>query len=171
MKNYMLIISIFSIFLLSCNSENNNKEEVVYESFRDTASSSQAEDSSLSVINRPSLWTVEMQEDAKSEKLKKPSDEKIKLLSVDQLVSALNNNFSDVQLRFDKISHDTMFVNIPESEKLTQQLGSTGAYNYMATAVYNLTELNQVKYIHFDFKPGDHAVPGTFSREDYKQLR
>ncbi|MEO6135187.1 MAG: hypothetical protein ABIP35_08545 [Ginsengibacter sp.] len=171
MKNYITIILIFTTFLFSCNSDDNNKEEVIYESVTDTASATQAEDSSLTVINRPSLWTIEIPTNAKAEKLKMPSDEKIKTLSVDQLVTALNNNFSDVQLRYEKISHDTMFVSIPESEKLTQQLGSTGAYNYMATAVYNLTELNQIKYIHFAFKPGDHAVPGTFSRDDYKQLR
>lgn len=171
MKNYITIASFFSFFLFSCNSENNNKEEVIYESVTDTASATQAEDSALTVINRPSLWTIEIPPNAETEKLKKPSNEKIKTLSVDQLVNALNNNFTDVQLRYDKISHDTMFVSIPESEKLTQQLGSTGAYNYMATAVYNLTELNQIKYIHFEFKAGDHAVPGTFSRDNYKQLR
>ena len=74
-------------------------------------------------------------------------------------------------MKFDKISNDTIFVKIPESEKLTQQLGSTGAYNYMAATVFNLTELDHVKYVKFDFQGGDHASPGVFTREDFKLLR
>lgn len=171
MKINLLTIAIISLFFFSCNSGNDNNEEVVYENIRDTASAAPTEDSVYTVVNRPSLWTVELQENQKTEKLKKPADEKIKTLSAFQLISALNDNFTGVNLHYEKTSHDTMYVAIPESEQLTQQMGSTGAYNYMATAVFNLTELNNIKYVHFTFKGGDHAVPGTFSREDYKQLR
>ena len=172
MKKSILLLSVCALYLFACNnSSDNGEEEVVYETVTDTASAAGSADSLLTIVNRPSLWTVEMPENNREEKLKQPQDEKIKSLSAAQLVSAINDNFSDVQLHFDKISHDTLYVDIPESERLTQQLGSTGAYNYMAMVVYNLTELNQVKFVHFDFKEGDHATPGTFSREDYKHLR
>lgn len=169
MKNYLLLMVLAATLFFSCNNSADNEEEVIYESVTDTATV--VEDSLVTIINRPSLWTVELPENTREEKLKKPADEKIKALSATQLISALNDNFRDVQLNFGKISHDTIYVSIPESEKLTQQLGSTGAYNYMAAAVYNLTELKGVKYVNFDFKEGDHAGPGTFKRDDYKTLR
>lgn len=171
MKIKLPAFLFISLFVFGCNSNENNNEEVIHETIRDTLSANPSADSALTVINRPSLWTVEMQDNSKAEKLKKPADTKIKTLSVAQLISALNNNFSEVQLHYSKISHDTIYVTIPDSEKLTQQLGSTGAYNYIATAVYNLTELKDVKYVNFDFKEGDHAVPGVFSRGNFKELR
>lgn len=169
MKNNLVILLIASLLFISCGS--NNNEEVIYETKTDTATTTLAEDSLVTIINRPSLWTIEIPESQGEEKLKEPQDQKIKSLSAVQLVSVLNDNFPDVQIQYNKVSQDTIYVSIPESNTLTQQLGSTGAYNYMATAVYNLTELQNVKYVHFEFSEGDHAMPGTFSRENFKKLR
>jgi len=38
----------------------------------------------------------------------------------------------------------------------------------MATATYTLTEAKGINYVDFDFEEGDHAVPGTYSRESFK---
>jgi hypothetical protein len=171
MKIKLTLIALVFLFIGSCNSGENKDEEVVHETVFDTVSANVLEDSARSVINRPSLWTVEFQGNTQIEKLKKPADTKLEALSASQLISALNENFSDVQLHYSKISHDTIYVTIPDSKKLTQEMGSTGAYNYMAASVYNLTELKNVKYVNFDFKEGDHAGPGVFSRDDFKKLR
>jgi hypothetical protein len=171
MKIKLTGIAFIFLLMMSCNSSENKNEEVVHETVFDTASANIDEDSARRVINRPSLWTVEFQGNTQVEKLKKPADTKLEALSATQLINALNENFSDVQLHYSKISHDTIYVTIPDSKKLTQEMGSTGAYNYMAASVYNLTELKNVKYVNFDFKEGDHAGPGVFSRDDFKKLR
>lgn len=173
MKKKILLFAII-LFAIGCNSSTNEKnesEETVDQEVIDSPAEAGNEDSVLSVTNKPSLWTVEYEDNTRTEKLKKPDDIKIGSLSAVDLINELNDTYGDVQLKFDKISHDTIFVKIPESEKLTQQLGSTGAYNYMAATVFNLTELNHIKYVKFDFKGGDHAAPGVFTREDFKLLR
>ena len=173
MKNTLLLFTII-LFSIGCNSSTNEKnetDETVNKEVIDSSEEAGTEEPVLSVTNKPSLWTVEYEDNTKSEKLKKPEDIKIGSLSATDLINTLNENFADVQLKLEKISNDTIFVKIPESEKLTQQLGSTGAYNYMAATVYNLTELNHIKYVKFDFQGGDHAGPGVFTREDFKLLR
>jgi hypothetical protein len=72
-----------------------------------------------------------------------------------------------IHLAFVKISHDTMYVKIIESTFLTQQMGTTGADDYMSTTIFTLTELKGIKYVNFDFEEGDHAAPGTYSRQYY----
>lgn len=170
MKNKLLLFAIL-LLAIGCNSGTNDTEEVINREVIDSVNDSEALDPTLAITSKPSLWTVEYEDNSNSEKLKKPDSIQFGKLSATDLINVLNENFADVQLQFDKISHDTIFVKIPDSEKLTQQLGSTGAYNYMATTVYNLTELDHVKYVKFDFKEGDHSSPGVFTREDFKLLR
>ena len=89
-------------------------------------------------------------------------------LSPEGVVIFLNNNFPHVQLAIDKTSGDTLFLKIPQPTYLTQQMGSSGPSVYFAEAVYNLTEIPGIHYVNFDFEEGDHAQPGTFSRDSFK---
>jgi hypothetical protein len=89
-------------------------------------------------------------------------------LSPEGVVQFLNNNWPHVQLAIVKTSGDTLFIKIPQSTYLTQQMGSTGASTYLAEAVYNLTEIPGIHYVNFDFEEGDHAQPGTFNRDSFK---
>jgi hypothetical protein len=68
---------------------------------------------------------------------------------------------------FVKISHDTIFIRIKDSKHLTQRMGTTGARAFMSVTTYTLTELKGIRYVNFDFTEGDHAVPGTYSRDDF----
>ena len=171
MKNKILLFAII-LFSISCNTnETESTEETVNQEVIDSSGETGTNEPVLNVTTKPSLWTVEFEDKTNSDKLKKPEDIKISSLPAADLISTLNEIYPDVQLKYDKISNDTIFVQIPESEKLTQQLGSTGAYNYMAATVFNLTELDHIKYVKFDFQGGDHASPGVFTREDFKLLR
>ncbi len=51
---------------------------------------------------------------------------------------------------------------------LTQRMGTTGADAFMATAVYTLTEHETVDAVHFVFPKGDHALPGVYSRDIFR---
>ena len=98
--------------------------------------------------------------------------ERIKEVNADtltpaKLIALINSD--NIHLDFVKISADTIFVQIKQSTHLTQQIGSTGAYVFMSTTVYTLTELKGIKYVNFNFEEGDHAQPGTYSRKDFEK--
>ena len=90
-------------------------------------------------------------------------------LTIEKLINDINIAWDDVKLVYKKVSHDTLYVAIPESETLTQQLGSSGAYSYISSTTYSLTELKNIKFVNYDFKEGDHMAPGTMQRKDFKQ--
>lgn len=92
-------------------------------------------------------------------------------LTAEALINDLNAAWENVKLQFLKISNDTIYVAIPDSEFLGQQMGSAGAQAYMASTTYNLTELKGVNYVNYSMKTGDHASPGTYSRKSFENYR
>lgn len=88
-------------------------------------------------------------------------------LTAEELVAFVSTD--KVILDFIKHSGDTIFVRIKDSEHLSQRMGTTGAKGFMSVATFTLTELKGTHYVNFDFTEGDHAVPGTYSREEFKE--
>lgn len=90
-------------------------------------------------------------------------------LSPIKLVNFINaiEGHDKIHLEFIKTHLDTIFVKIKESTYLTQRMGSSGAKDYMSTTTFTLTELKGIKKVNFNFEEGDHATPGTYSREYY----
>jgi len=86
-------------------------------------------------------------------------------LTPQKLLNIINTD--KIHADFVKISGDTIFVAIKESTYLTQQIGTAGAYDFMSTATYTLTELKGIRYVNYAFVEGDHAQPGTHSRKDF----
>jgi len=72
-----------------------------------------------------------------------------------------------IMMDFQKVSNDTIYVEIKKSTFLTQQAGSMGADAFMSATTFTLTELEGIDYVNFDFKEGDHATPGVYTREYY----
>lgn len=89
-------------------------------------------------------------------------------LTAATLIKDLNEAWENVKLELVKTSNDTLYVSIPDSEFLGQQMGSAGAQAYMASTTYNLTELKGIKYVNYHMQPGDHVSPGTFSRKSFE---
>lgn len=92
-------------------------------------------------------------------------------LNAQDLINDINAAWEDIQLQFIKISSDTIYVSIPNSEFLTQRMGSSGPASYLAATTFTLTELKGIKYVNYDFEEGEHLSPGTFSREDFKDFK
>lgn len=172
MKHTYIYILAFLFVLYGCGGSNDNQEEAAApEVTVDSGEVEMETDQGMTIVNKPSLWTVEFENSSQKEKLHKPEGTNIESLSPNDLVSLLNQSHEEIPLQFEKISHDTLYAKISNSQYLTQQIGSTGAYNYLASVVYNLTELPNVKYVKLDFDEGDHAAPGVYTREDFKTLR
>lgn len=92
-------------------------------------------------------------------------------LKVENVISDINATWENVKLEFKKISNDTLYVAIPQSDYLTQQMGSSGSSEYIASATFNLTELKGIRFVNYDFQEGDHLSPGTFKRESFKEFQ
>ena len=170
------LLTIFSVCLIffACNSSEDktveSAQETTEETSVDTITANTNSDSVLTITSKPLIWSVDEQGN-ENERMIKPQNVRLDTLSSLNLVELINKNYPEIHLDLLKVSHDTMYVKIPESDKLTQQMGSTGAQNYMASATYTLTEFKNVKYVNFNMKEGDHAGPGVFSRQDFKTMR
>ena len=96
---------------------------------------------------------------------------KAETLTPEGVIHDINAMWEKVKLEFRNISNDTLYVAIPHSDYLTHQMGSAGSLEYFATTTFNLTELKGIRFVNYDFKQGDHAQPGTYSRDNFKEFR
>ena len=113
---HLLCVSLFS----ACNSNQNDTVKTPPEQeVTDTVSSDNSVDSMRTIINRSMIWTVQPH-DSEKQKLKAPDSTQINTYSSAQLIDLLNKNYPDIQLDFVKISHDTIYVKIPDSENAYQ---------------------------------------------------
>jgi hypothetical protein len=126
------------------------------------------EDSVAVIKNKSLLWRAD---EATNYKLQKPATEGIDTMPAINVIQLINAANDSIRLEFVKTSHDTVFVHIPESHGLTEQIGSTGAEMYLASTTYSLTGVKGVRYVNYDFVEGDHAAPGVYSRDNFKQFR
>ena len=93
------------------------------------------------------------------------------IINADSLIKGLNEYYENVFLEKIKQSGDTLYTTIKESNYLTQQMGSTGAEVYVADVILNLTAVPGIKYVHIDMLAGDHAQPGTWSADNFKNYK
>lgn len=110
------------------------------------------------------MWEAQMNDSTGKMVLTQEKPVVIDTLTPEAVIRYLNDLYPNVQLQFQRQSGDTLFLSIPDARYLTQQMGSTGPVYYFATAVYNLTEVEGIQHVRFDFAEGDHASPQTFSR-------
>jgi spore germination protein GerM len=113
-------------------------------------------------------WQASLNDSTGKMEIKKVEATDLDSLSPASLVAFINKKNSSIHLDIVKTSNDTVFLKIPDATYLTQQMGSSGADMYLAGVIYNLTELPGIKYINLDFEEGDHAAPGTFTRDSFK---
>jgi len=164
MKKYVFIIVIVAV-ILSCNTKKTDKEI----SNTDTTSTKITADSAI-IKDSHYFWSSDL--DIKQGLILT----RIRPASADSLtapiiIQMLNETYPDIKLRLNKVSHDSIFVNIGNGKYLTQQMGSSGPEAYFAEATYNLTEISGINFVDFNFKEGDHAAPATYSRTDFVQVK
>jgi len=66
-----------------------------------------------------------------------------------------------------KVEPPITHITIMNDQYLTQNMGSSGAQDYLAMVTYTLTETPGVRSIDFMFQAGEHAMPGVYSRENF----
>ncbi len=117
------------------------------------------------VIESKKIWFVEFDTISSNFYMKEITS--LESQTLNQVIEKLNGENPQIQIVLNRISNDTAFVQINDSEFLTEQCGTAGADSYLASVIYNLTEFKNIEYVNFDFELGDHATPGTYSRTDF----
>ena len=117
------------------------------------------------------FWEVNLDDRSNDLHIKKVRPIPADSLTRENMIMQLNNMNPDVKLEFVKISNDTIFLKIRNSNFLTKQMGSTGADKYLTEVTYNLTELQNINHVYLNFKEGEHASPGNYARTDFVNIR
>lgn len=159
-------IGFLILLATSCTNQSQSKVE-------DSNKSSADSNVILKVEKRDSavftpLWEYQYDTIIKDFRIVKLQDLNNDTLTPQSVVNILNTSWPDVQVKYIKKSKDTVFISIPESTILTQQMGSAGSKQFMVSATYSFTELKGIKYVSFKFKVGDHANPGVYTRKSWK---
>lgn len=163
MRNKIWIAGI--LFFFACNS---NDVEVNSDNAEDTVV---VEDSAGLAPPDRIAWVSDFDTATGEFYLRQQRTLNIDSLTASALINDLNAAWENVKLVLVKQSNDTLYVSIPDSEYLGQQMGSAGAQAYMASTTYNLTELKGVRYVNYAMQPGDHASPGVFSRKSFENYQ
>jgi hypothetical protein len=89
----------------------------------------------------------------------------------DSVVKVLNAKYPNVKLEILKQSGDTLYTIIRDSEYLGERMGTTGAEDYHAHAVVNLTAIDGIKYVNISMEEHSHASPGVYSSKDFSSYK
>jgi hypothetical protein len=79
----------------------------------------------------------------------------------------LLNKQDPYDVSFIKISVDTLFAAINNSQRLGEQMGSAGAHEYLGVVTLTFSEVEHINLVYLDFTEGSHATPGIYTREDF----
>lgn len=96
---------------------------------------------------------------------------KPEILDADSLIKGINEMNEQVLLEKVKISGDTIYTEIKDSQYLGNQMGSTGAEIYVADVVLNLTAVPGIKYVNIQLKEGSHVQPGTWNKKNFEKYK
>ncbi|ASS49121.1 MAG: hypothetical protein A3D31_04675 [Candidatus Fluviicola riflensis] len=161
MKSTLLFIGLVFI-VLACN--NSAKEPDIKTPPDSNQSDNNTFENPRTYVRKYALWEYQYDSiSGRSTPVKLRSVNK-DTLSAKKIVAIVNKTWPNVQVTHLRTSKDTIYLSIPKSDVLTQQMGTLGADEFMISTTYSFTELNGIRYVSFDFQPGDHANPGVYSR-------
>ncbi|GAB2832282.1 hypothetical protein [Ferruginibacter profundus] len=166
MKKNIVLMSVFAI-LFSCNTKKTENEAA----HNDTIAPVAHADTAAIIKDSHYFWEAELSATGPGLDMIKTRPIPADSLTAPAIIALLNKETPEIQLSYKKISGDTIFIKIPNSTYLTQQMGTSGADAYLAGLVYNLTEVTGINYVDVRFREGDHAAPGTYARTDFVKTK
>jgi len=169
---FRYLVLYLSVFFISSCTDNVKEKTVLQDTIAKTNSIVQQKivDKGQSVFQKL-IWTTDFDTVRRDFVLIKNREVNADTLTPKKVIDEINSVQGSIFLQFNKVSHDTIYVSIPDSYYLTERIGTFGANEYMASTTYSLTELKGIKYVHYDFEEGEHLSPGTMTRGDYKNYR
>ena len=165
--NKTIFILAFILIIIGCTDTKQTKP-VLDETAEETVLTESFE-SSFVYHESEAIWGIVIDTITGNEELKQLKPVEKEVLTGEMMEKIINKTWPRVQIKYLGTSNDTAFISIPESEVLTQQMGSAGAESFMVSTVYSFTEIEGIKYVAFDFEVGDHASPGVYNRNSWDE--
>ena len=164
MKKELYLVLLIPIFIIgSC----------VNDSTKVTDKNTSTKSAALKDLDKTLIvpWSVELNDSTHlMEIIKNPDADMFNLEPVD-MVDAINFKYPQIKLEWIKQEGNKAFIKIADASYLTSSSGTEGANAYMAEVTFSLTEFQEINEVNFNFTEGDHARPGTYTREDFKNLK
>ena len=148
-----LIITILTFFLTGCTQNNHNIQEKTV----------------TNKINQ-TIWFVDFETPNSMGTLKRSKCLDTLEKTPEKLINEINLKFPKVGLEFAKISNDTIYINVINSDVLTESMGTTGSDEFIAITTYTLTEIDSIKNVFFEMVDGSHAGKGVWTRNSFKTI-
>jgi hypothetical protein len=167
MKKNIISLAAF-LALVSCNPssrDNSTSEKANDEKPAVQAESSFESDPTIALYS----YTFDQEQETHQINQLRPFDNDT--LTGEGLERIINKTWPQVQIEYTGTSNDTAFVSIPDSQVLTQQMGSSGAESFLVTTTWSFTELKGIQHVLYDFEVGDHAMPGVYNRNSWEGLK
>ncbi|MBW1296382.1 hypothetical protein [Aquimarina litoralis] len=164
MKKY----PIFLLFLILSCKNTNEKKDWIKTSEKITAEEKNQENTNI-YNSEEALWEYQFDKEISDFKINKVREFNPDTLSIQKITNIINLNWPKVQVKYVQRINDTIFLKIPNSKILTQQMGTTGAEQFLISTTFSFTELDGVNYVSYEFETGDHASPGIYGRESWAQ--
>lgn len=158
------ILYFFAICILAaCNSDTKNSE-----STNDSSQSvnALAPTQPTQLFDVP--WAAVLDSTSQKIKMTQTAGVKDEELNLENVTESLNRKYPEILLTNPEQKNDTVFVKIADANYLTQGAGTMGAEIYLAETTYSFTQIPGVSFVNFNFKVGDHASPGTFTRSNFE---
>lgn len=123
---------------------------------------------SLNPTTRGRAWYIDFSEQEGEILRRDPGIEAIKDNPA-KLIAEINQAFRNEAgetpgLELTRRSGDTVFVRLANEALLTEGMGTSGASDLIGVTTYTLTEVSGIRWVHFSFAPGEHAMPGLYDR-------
>lgn len=163
-----LLLAFLSLLQFACNHDNNISDAALEGDTSYITIDSTGSFMEVGPESRQLIWAPVFDSVKGDMVLKKIRQVNADTLEAGKLIDEINHAWDGIRLEFRKISHDTIYVAIPESEKLTDGLGSSGAFSYMSSTTFTLTEIRNIRFVNFEFAEGAHLAPGTMKRSDFE---
>jgi hypothetical protein len=166
------LVILISFFFISCQTNSVHSDSITVDSAKQTVIlDTPTIHLGLDTLNTSKeilyVWRVDFDKKTKQ----RHPDFKQEYLNIDTLIKGLNQIHPNIILDKIKISGDTLFTQIKDSEYLGERIGSYGAFAYIADVVINLTSLKNINFVKIDFEDGSHISQGTWSKKQYSDFR
>lgn len=161
---YRSILFLLVIFSVSCNQCNNTTDKKTVDS-NDTLKSEKADTTKLDDLP----WITAINPKTGNTHLQHLPGGTASV-TPEQIIAAANEKYPQIQLQWIKKEGATVYLKIPDAYYLTQSMGSAGAEAYLSEITYSFTEVEGISAVDLQFTEGDHATPGVYTREQFKNL-
>lgn len=161
-KKSLIAIGLILFLITSCQ-RGNQKEEIT------TSAPSSTSPGNLDTTTGNGLPFF-LQYNTENNRFKIIEDKDIHLTKEEEIVLALNTKYPQIKIEVETRRNDTLFVRIPDATNLTQSMGTTGATSYLVEATYGFTSINGIQVVNYSFTEGDHASPGSYTRDSFSEF-